>query len=213
MFGKLIEKLKDLAKRPQVDPSQFDDPVALQTQWTPLKPGGTNFKTHTLVPAYGQRLEFRMAMAARIFCAVFFIPGVGILIGGIVLAVKGTEGIWPLLFMCAFGTVFGSVGGGMYRHYNKPIVFDKGCGSFWKGRRDPRTVLENPSPQDIVPLDDVYAIQLLAEYCRSDKSSYTSYEMNLVRTDGSRENVIDHGNAKRIRADARIVGDFLDVPV
>ena len=40
-------------------------------------------------------------------------------------------------------------------------------------------------------LRDVEAIQLIREYMRGDKSSCDSYELNLVRGDGSRLNGTD----------------------
>ncbi|MDP6491172.1 MAG: hypothetical protein QGG69_05335 [Kiritimatiellia bacterium] len=55
--------------------------------------------------------------------------------------------------------------------------------------------------------------QLLSEYCRSDKSSYYSYELNLVLQDGSRINVVDHGNKTKLREDAATLSEFLGRPV
>ncbi len=46
-----------------------------------------------------------------------------------------------------------------------------------------------------------------------NKSSYYSYELNLVLDDGSRINVVDHGNLDRLRGDAQTLSRFLDKPV
>ena len=62
-------------------------------------------------------------------------------------------------------------------------------------------------------LEEIYAIQLLKEYCRGDKSSYYSYELNLVLEDASRINVVDHGKLNLIRSDAEKLAAFLDIPL
>ena len=49
--------------------------------------------------------------------------------------------------------------------------------------------------------------------CSGDKSRYYSYELNLVLEDGSRLNVIDHGNVEAIRADAQKLAAFLGKPL
>ncbi len=46
-----------------------------------------------------------------------------------------------------------------------------------------------------------------------NKSSYYSYELNLVLNDGSRINVVDHGNLKRLRSDTQTLSQFLGKPV
>ena len=62
-------------------------------------------------------------------------------------------------------------------------------------------------------LDDIHAIQLISEYISGKKSSYYSYELNLVLKDASRINVIDHGNDSTISSNAKVLSRFLDVPV
>jgi len=49
MFERLNEKLAEMREQAAVDASQFNDSVAEQTDWTPLKSGGANFHTHKLV--------------------------------------------------------------------------------------------------------------------------------------------------------------------
>lgn len=109
MFKKLIASFKGLAEQAAFDPNQFIDPVATRTDWSPLKGGGTNFKTHKL--------------------------------------------------------------------------------------------------------KKVHALQLISEYVRGDKSSYYSYELNLVLKDGERINVIDHGDRSAIQRDAQALAGFLGKPL
>ena len=56
-------------------------------------------------------------------------------------------------------------------------------------------------------------MQLLSKFVSGSKSSYYSYELNLVLNDGRRINVVDHGDLKRLRSDVKTLSQFLDKPV
>jgi hypothetical protein len=94
-----------------------------------------------------------------------------------------------------------------------PIVFDKRKGSYWKGRTSPYDVRHTSELKDHAPLDRIHALQLISEHVRGNKSSYYSYELNLVLDDGARLNVVDHGSRERVQADARTLSEFLDKPI
>ena len=50
MFRKILQKLKSLSRNSETfDPADIGDPLALETDWTPAKRGGANFRTHKLV--------------------------------------------------------------------------------------------------------------------------------------------------------------------
>ena len=53
---------------------------------------------------------------------------------------------------------------------------------------------------------------MITERCTGKNSSYYSYELNLVLDDGSRINVVDHGDLGRVVRDGSAVAAFLDVP-
>ena len=61
----MLDKLKQLVEEAQkrgaraVDASQFNHPVAAQTEWHPLKPGGANFQTHRLDDSNPDLLVFK----------------------------------------------------------------------------------------------------------------------------------------------------------
>ncbi|MBN2375241.1 MAG: hypothetical protein JXD22_02480 [Sedimentisphaerales bacterium] len=216
MFNKFIAKLKRLSRsQEKVDPALFEDPVAEQTEWTPLKSGGANFCTHKLAAEYPNRVVFRASVGAVLFYLVFLLAGLGMLIGfplnGLL---KGTfEFSLEMLIPGVVGTVFTLVGGIMFYYGTQPIVFDNQSGYFWKGRKNPGEVYRSEAIKCWADLEDVHALQLISEYCRGDKSSYYSYELNLVMQDGRRINVVDHGKQDRIRADAETLGEFLGKPV
>ncbi len=175
---------------------------------------GRNFKTHNLVNVDYSRIEFRSSVGAKLFYLVFLLVGLGVMIGISVSKISdGTFGLnAETLLMLAFGLVFASVGGGLLYYGSAPVVFDKKACYFWKGRKSPREVFNKSSIKHLAKLEDVHAIQLISEYVRGNKSSYHSYELNLVLKDASRINVIDHGNKKSIRENAETLS-FLNKPV
>ena len=64
-----------------------------------------------------------------------------------------------------------------------------------------------------LPIAYVRALQLLPELVRGDKSSYYSYELNLVLSDGTRRNVVDHGSLAKLREDAAQLSARLNLPI
>jgi hypothetical protein len=216
MFKKLIEKLQGLAKaRNTFDPSHFGDPIAMQTEWTPAKGGGASFRTHTLMEIDTNRLEFKASIGARLFYSVFMLMGMAALIVFPIASSSSGEFslsanmIMPML-ICL---VFVVAGGIMFYFGTAPIVFDKYKGVFWKGRRAPDEMYEGKNLKHFAMLADIHALQLVSEYCHGDKSSYYSYELNLVLKNGSRINVVDHGNPAKLREDAQVLSIFLGKPV
>lgn len=215
---KKIKELIELAKlnqKERLNLEQFDDPIAMETDWSPAQRGGSNFKTHKLVQESEDFISFRATTGMLIFSGIFFTVGMGMLaaagffdlyLGKIDLE----EGKYILL---GIGLIFAAVGGGMYYYSTMPIVFDKGSNTFWKGRKDPKSDMLNPKVKHLVDFQDIHAIQLLAERVSSKNGSYRSYEINLVLKDATRINVIDHGNRSSIVKDADILANFLNVPL
>ena len=101
----------------------------------------------------------------------------------------------------------------MYWVGTTPRVFDQTCGFFWRGRKGSEMMGAGGRSDSSAPLSSIHALQLLCEYVTGNKSSYYSYELNLVLDDGRRINVIDHGNLDRLRSDAQPLSRFLDKPV
>ena len=216
MFEKMIEKLKLLAEtKPPFDPSRFGDPIAMQTQWTPAKGGGASFRTHKLEQIDMNILVFKASAGAMLFYSIFMIMGITAMVV-FPLASSQSGGFdfnIELIMPCLIGMVFVVIGGGLFYFGTKPIVFDKYKGYFCKGRRVPDQVYSGISTKDFTRLSNIHALQLISEYCRGNKSSYYSYELNLILKDGKRINVVDHGNPEKLREDAQTLSGFLGVPV
>jgi hypothetical protein len=197
------------------DASRFDDPIAMQTQWLPLKSGGSNFRTHKLVHINSNRIEFKASVGAKLFYGIFFLVGFWVMIAFSYPKIKSgdfgmnIESLFPLLIGLGF-----SIAGSVILYFGTiPIVFDKRFKSFWKGRKSPNMVYDKEELKAFIKLEDIHAIQLISEYISGKKSSYYSYELNLVLKDASRINVIDHGNDSTISSNAKVLSRFLDVPV
>ncbi len=215
MFEKLTEKLcKHFGERPRFDPARFGDPVAMQTEWTPIKRGGTNFRTHTVAQTGMARFEFRASAGAYLFYLVFLVAGLAVAIG--IPASEYFKGDFAvgakLVLPLVFGLVFASIGGGMLYFGTLPIIFDKGRGFYWKGRTAPYQLANPAVHKNAARLSDIHALQLISELCRAKNSNYYSYELNLVLENGRRLNVVDHGNLEKIRTDTAALARFLGKP-
>ena len=214
MLKDMLRKLSLIGGRIQpLDPAKFGDPLAVTIEWTPASRGGTNFRTHKLIEEESSRVEFKAAIGAKIFYAIFLLVGIGL---ATAMSLEpntfkdiSAESLVPFLM----GLLFAMIGGLMFYFGTTPVVFDKQVGYFWKGRKSPQDVYDKSEIKKLAALGDIHAIQLVSEYVRGSKSSYYSYEINLVLNDGKRITVVDHGNLRRIRDDAGKLSQFLGKPV
>lgn len=215
MLKKFKKWIKKAITTEPFDPSRFNDPLANSIDWVPLKRGGSNFHTHRLIEVDLHRLEFRPTTGAKLFSGLFMTVGVGFPILFLTIGADSPdmESAWAVLAILLFGALFAGVGGWIYYSMAKPRVFDKYSSMYWKGHKKPDFIYRPEDEKKAAMLSTVHAIQLIREYVKSDKSSYYSYELNLVLKDGRRLNVIDHGNKIEILDDARKLGEFLGIPV
>ena len=210
MFVK--KRLLDLVQDP-FDPAQFNDPLALEIEWGSLNGGGTNFCTHRLRKIYDDRIEFKSTFKAKMFCFFFMLIGL-FLLSPIYFMIVSGEGIGVgILFPLLFGGPFFAIGSYMFYRGSIPIVFDKHKGYYWHSRKSPDQFVEMDTINLLTALEDIHAIQLISEYCSGEKSSFYSYEINLVLHNGERINVVDHGKKSQILLDSELLAEFLQVTV
>ena len=212
MFKELAKKIGfPIPELNTFNPSSLGDPLAIKTRWAPVRSGGASFLTHQLVRTGPGRLEFKPSTGARFFYLLFIIIGLGLIIGFSFAAISGNdkEVFVPLLA----GAIFTGVGGLMFYMGTTPVVFDKSRGWYWKNRLGPEKSTTHGSAKNFTRLDNIYALQVISEYCRGNKSSFYSYELNLVLNSGRRINVVDHGNVEKLKGDARTLAAFLNKPV
>lgn len=215
----MFKKLKNLAQRGHqatVDPSSFSDPLAEQVDWSPLSPGGANFRTHRLVPVSDFRLEFRSTLGARLFALVFLT--IGLLAPVVIIFAEGLEAgeifaSGPFWFGLVIGLTFAGAGVFLYREFCSPVVFNKDTREFTRKQPRFRKGGQGGAPSFPIDLQTIHALQIVREWVKSSDSSYYSYELNVVLSDGRRAGVVDHGNRGRLVSDADVLSAFLGVPL
>ena len=94
-----------------------------------------------------------------------------------------------------------------------PIYFDTDLNIFSKGYESKFLSYLTLCERKTRKLKDIYALQIVREYCKGNKSSYYSYELNLVLNNGERINLVDHGNYVKLLEDAKKLSEFLGRPL
>ncbi|MBN2163811.1 MAG: hypothetical protein JXR25_12425 [Pontiellaceae bacterium] len=213
---KLSKWLGTGAGREPFDSSQFNDPVAMQTRWSPLCGGGTNFRTRRLVMPEPGRVEFRTTAGAYFGSIIFGLFGLLALFFAftILFPRPECEVARPAGLIPGFvGMIFCTVAIWLFRRFTLPVTFDQAHGFFWKGPLSPRDAMQPDEVKCHCRLIDIHALQLISELCSGDKSSFYSYELNLILKSGERINVFDHGSLKAARADAHTLAEYLGCPL
>ena len=207
-FRYVAKKKKELAEMPVKDVSKDFD-VEAEVNWKPLWTGGRSFKSHKLKAVSDQRLESqatRKFLAIPLFTAVFPVHSLYVwIVSGCNFNLKSLTPI--LIFSIPL-----VIGLAVFHFLKTPRVFDLTKGYYWKGWKEPLG-FQQPVGNNFCRLDEIYAIQVLAEHVRTKNKSYMSYELNLVLNDASRINVYDHADRNSITEDAQMLSGFLGVPM
>ncbi|MFK8010510.1 MAG: hypothetical protein AB8B80_00620 [Marinicellaceae bacterium] len=210
---KIRDKLTELSQQQKqkynFDASAYNDPIAEKTDWTPLKAGGANFQTHKLNNRSSTILEYTLSKGGKIFLSLFAMIGILVILVGLSPLINGTV---ESIFAFIFGSVFTGVSYLMYWHMGKPVTFDMKMGLIWIGQK-PKKFAGDIKTKNIVYINNIHALQILSERVRGNKTTYYSYEINLVLNDGSRFNLVDHGNHAEILLDAQTLSTFLNKPL
>ena len=212
---KWLEKMKTKAEQAMAVESvdvahdRFNDEFSHEVDWSPLKPGGSNFGTHYLVTpeSGGRTLMFKATKGGLVFGLVFLLIGLAILAFMFwrIASGQGFELLWVGLLI---GLPFAVAGFFLMRWLTKPRVFDLVSRDYYAGFKKP-----DREQDKCIDLNRVKALQLITEKVRSSKSRYNSYELNLILKDGSRVSVVDHGNYEQMLLDAEQLAKALHVPL
>lgn len=193
---------------PDSDAPNPNEPTPATIDWSPLVSGGSNFRTHKLRKVGYHTYQSVPTVGYYIFNLIFVLFGAGALVG----AYFGLNESWFMVLILGFmGLVFMGVGGTLLIRALNPFTVDLDTGVFYKGKSyDPYA-----SPEDAKSgsIREIHALQLVTERVSGDKTTYNSYEMNLVLKDGRRVNVMDHGSRKKIHEDATLISDALNIPI
>jgi hypothetical protein len=183
---------RNLYESPNINPAQFNDPVALATKWNSMFGSSASFTTHILVEKDADALEYKPTMKNFVFCyGYIFISGFA-------------------FYMTAFSahSMFGTIVCGLFlavgilatRSTSGSMTFDKKRGVFFKDRR-----LKKENKKAFARLEDIHAIQLL--------ENRTGAELNLILKDSSRISTITHRSKRQLRIDGDLLSKFLNIPV
>ena len=199
--------------KPIVSTTELEE-LKLKVDTSPLKIGGANFKTNVLLEVSSSKLVYKPSHGVAIFCFSFLAVGLGVLFFSILPIIKGsTQIMGTQWFLILFGLLFTGAGVFMFYNFYKPRVFDKQLGFYYKSYKlDPNQKSKNNKNKPI-RLKSIKAIQIIGEHVSNDKGSFKSFELNLVLEDGTRRNVVDHGNLKAIIGDAERLSEFLNIPI
>ena len=211
----MLKRLLEQRRSSEIgDPAQFNDPVAEQTSWEPLVGGGANFQTQRVERKGPGEMQIVATLGLKFFLGIFILTGLGLTIGfsyKFIAAgeVRNFKEVIPLLV----GVLFASLGIGSYWSMTRKLVLDRARGTLTRGG-NPVTPKDTVGIKGAPPtLASAHALQIVSEYCSGNKSSYYSYELNLVLADASRINLMDHGSLEQIRADGKQLSEFLGVPL
>ncbi|WP_339844355.1 hypothetical protein [uncultured Dokdonia sp.] len=210
-LSSFLKNLVQSTSTPVFDPSVFDHELASKTSWSPKAGGGANFKTKTLEVVSDSELRYKASSFGKIFSGIFILFPLIFVGVGITTTINDGFSI-ESIFFALFPLVFIGVGIFLLKKLHTITTFNKSIGYFHKGKKQQIKSLTITEDANTFKLDTIKALQILPERVRGDKSSYTSYEINLVFEDGTRYNVVDHGHRKSIEQDAVILSDFLGVP-
>ncbi|MEM7377082.1 MAG: hypothetical protein AAF460_06180 [Pseudomonadota bacterium] len=212
LVDRIVRVIAEAAASAEIafDPANLEDDLAQRTAWTPLKGGGTNMHTHVLRSHSAWHVSFEPRRWALAFPSVFIVVGVGAAVA--MGSQAAAEGPLAVAFGLLFGVVFVGAGVLILRGMLQPRHFDRTLGYYWKGRaRQDGHGIE--ALNEHCRLDEIHAVQLIRERCSGKNRAYFSYELNLVKHDGSRLNVVDHGKVVALRSDAAQLATLLDVPL
>ena len=199
-----------------------NDEVAARTTWAPLQPKeSANHRTRFSNRQSEHRLTFDPTRSSKIVVLCIFVCSAICLVLGTVLTYLWLSGanidtrlkfVGP--FLLSGGVPFGVLGFILKSHLLQLIVFDRQVGGYWRGST-------TPTDEHVVALTDIHALQIIEKWVKptgpdshmGPTPGYSSFELNLVTTDGQRHNVVDHGDLEALREDAESLSDFLQIPL
>ena len=220
MIKKIFNKIIALSKRDDpIDPKQFQDSLAEQTQWTPTAKISVNIQSHRLIQSEPMRMEFRTTVTTYILDCFFCVAGTAIIGFTVFINLQNSDPVLTndAIFGSLLGLFFLISGASALKIHSNPAVFDKQIGYFWKGNKQVDMYQYRPGVRSkySVALSDIHALQLISKFVpgSQDASSYCVFELNLVLADAQRINVIAHGYLKIVREDADKLARFLGIPI
>lgn len=211
----IIDKIFDAFKSENkpFDPATLNDPIALKTDWFPLIKGGHRVSTYKLeetekrieispINSYKKHLYILIGFTSAFYFLLFKADAESSknLTSGIVILF--------ITFLIFLGII-------LYKSYriSQTIVFDKEKGLFYKSKKNLLNYIGAYNTSYGFKLEDIYALQIIPEEIGEDENRYVSYELNLILKNTRRKNIIDTNNLSVILEDAKLIAEFLNIPL
>lgn len=172
----------------------------------PLEPGGNSHVTARLDDSRPDRWIFREGIAGKSVGLIMLTFGTIIIFTGI------WSGVW-YWFMCGgFLLIMGMLN---ISSCFFPATFDWQSGYYFRKELHITFRRIKWGYMQRVLLSEIAALQIIKERCRDEveRQGYYSYELNIVKYDGSRINVLDHYGRNEIETDTGKLAEQLGVPV
>ena len=204
---------------------QENDPIAEQTDWNSCANNSKSYCDTELCYSDSNRLEFRKKKGYSLFLFVIALTTItaGTLFVFIAPTLTGTKGSIIGYALVAAGLLQYPFALLIFYFGRKSIIqrqiFDKKTGYYWHGKKNPMRFNEPKQFSALVPLEKIYAIQVLFKEMTSSSSSSPSsaysmcYECNLVLSDATRINVLNHADGEALQSDAETIAQFLEIPL
>ena len=125
----ILDQIKDAVENIQqnfkrFDPSTLNDEVAMKTEWTPAKHGGSRRQIYEFKYDNSYKLEIKVKPHSFLFPIIFIFGGFVPMIMGVFLYFKFLE-LQMALFTIPFGFSFFAIGLFIFLSYKKSHFFDK----------------------------------------------------------------------------------------
>lgn len=171
-----------------------------KVDWNPIRPAGATFAVCKLRKVSDARLELIPTKGFIVFALIFLLGGLAVVIRVIFYPVDNEESFYIAL---AVGSLFALTGGWLLFVSKNSVVFVK--------LHDKWRISKNnifAKAVKFFPDKPFYAFQVLEKH---DDGS-TSYELNIVYEDGSRENVLNQADGALILKITTTLAESLNIP-
>ncbi|MET0029123.1 MAG: hypothetical protein ABW101_15955 [Candidatus Thiodiazotropha sp.] len=198
-------EMPEISDQPNPQPES-----SVETEWSPANPNnGQTYQNRRIRRASTTRWEVVPTLKSMMIYLYLTIFGAVIAIATLL---SGTS-----LLPSLFGLVVAIAGLLLIYGETTPVVIDKASGLLYREPRLPLFPGHRENRPVSYPLKDFHAVQVLKEkecLCAGESTHpYYSYELNLVFLDGSRFNLMDHADLRKLNNDARLLARFLDLPL
>lgn len=201
----VIRSFKDLDinEQDEQEQNQLSQPMR-----GPIKTAGhkvSQFYTGKLVHKNEHVVKVKSSKATLVFLTLLLLSSVAASLV-LYLQIVEIESFKDVLFPLAVSGGFFFIGLLSLYKFAQPMVFDRQSGYFWQGFNGAK--LPNMVFRNAKPLTRIHALQVLPGNNRN-----SGFELNLVMTDRSRINLMEHRCPRALSSNANRLAEFLQVPV